>query len=151
MDKSDRAILNSLQIDSARPVAKLADEIGMSPSACHRRIRLLEERGFIQGYKAQLDHEQLGLMLEVFVTISLVGQDEQNLDDFEAAVVRHPEILECWLTAGVSDYQLRLLAEDMNDYERLHRSVLARLPGVGSMTTQFVLRRIGENKGIRFS
>ena len=151
MDRFDHRILNSLQVDSSKPISKLADEIGLSTSACHRRIRLLEDRGIIKGYKAELDFSELGMNLEVFVEISLVGQDVETLDRFEAAVALRPEILECWLLAGGSDYQLRLVAADMSDFERLHRSTLARLPGVSSMQSRFVLRRIGGSAGIQFS
>ena len=150
MDEFDRKILTHLQMDSSRPIAVLAEEVGLSTSACHRRIRMLEDKGVIQGYRAELDMAELGLDLEVFVEISLSGQDVATLEAFDAAVIRHHEILDCWLTAGHSDYLLRLLAEDMNDYERLHRSVLARLPGVASMKSRFVLRRIGEKRGVRF-
>lgn len=148
MDKFDRGILASLQMDSARPIAALADDIGLSTSACHRRIRLLEERGIIQGYKAELNVASLGLDLEIFVEISLSSQGVDTLNAFEAEVVRHREILDCWLTAGGSDYHLRLLARDMKDYERIHRDVLARLPGVSTMHTKFVLRKIGGQPGV---
>ena len=150
MDAFDRKILNSLQAESSRPIAVLAEEVGLSTSACHRRVRLLEEKGIIQGYKAELDLAALGLDLEVFVEISLSGQDVATLEAFDAAVILHREILDCWLTAGHADYLLRLIAEDMNDYERLHRTVLARLPGVASMKSRFVLRRIGQKRGVHF-
>ena len=142
MDAFDRKILRLLQADSARPVAELAERVGLSPSACHRRVKLLEQAGVIAGYRAELDPAALDLTLEVFVEISLSGQSEAMLAAFEEAVTRAPELLECWLTAGRADYQLRLVARDMADYDRIHRQVLARLPGVASMHSRFVLRRI---------
>lgn len=148
MDDFDRRILASLQKDSARPIALLAEEIGLSLSACHRRVRLLEERGIIRGYKAELDMAALGLDLEIFVEISLSSQGVETLNAFEKEVVCHREILDCWLTAGGSDYQLRLVAGDMKDYERIHREVLARLPGVSTMHTKFVLRKVSGSTGI---
>lgn len=148
MDRFDRQILYCLQRDSTRSIATLAEEIGLSTSACHRRIRLLEDSGVIESYSARLDPAAIGLTLEVFVEISLSGQDEKTLGAFETTVVRYPEILECWLTAGGSDYHLRLMAADMADYDRIHRSVLASLPGVASMQTRFALRRIKKFQGL---
>jgi len=142
MDAFDRKIVERLQADTGRPLAALAEEVGLSTSACHRRVRMLEERGLIAGYAARLDPEVLGLTVEVFVDISLSGQDEKTLSAFEQAVGRFPEILECWLTAGRADYHLHVMARDMADYDRIHRHVLSRLPGVASMQTRFALRRI---------
>ena len=142
MDETDCRLLRRLQLDSSRPIAALAEDVGLSTSACHRRIRLLEEAGTIRGYTATIDPAALGLTMEVFVDISLMAQEERTLDAFERAVARAPEILECWLTAGEADYQLRLMAADMADYDRIHRTVLARLPGVSSMQSRFALRRI---------
>lgn len=147
MDQIDARILSRLQADSARPVAALAEEVGLSASACHRRVKLLEEAGVITGYRAALDAEALGLTLEAFVDISLSGQDEATLSAFEAAAARTPEILECWLTAGQADYHLRVMAKDMADYDRIHRTRLSRLPGISSMQSTFALRRIKGWKG----
>lgn len=147
MDEFDRRILRRLQADSGRPIAALAEEVGLSTSACHRRVRLLEEQGVVAGYGARLAPEALGLTIEVFVDISLSGQDEKTLAAFERAVDRYPEILECWLTAGRADYHLHIMARDMADYDRIHRHVLSRLPGVASMQTRFALRRIKAWRG----
>lgn len=142
MDDFDKKLLKVLQENSTQPISTMAERIGLSPSACHRRIRLLEQRTIISGYTAQVDPRKIGLKLEVFVEISLSGQDGKTLDDFERAVTLYPDILECWLTAGGSDYHLRLMAADMADYDRIHRTVLARLPGVAAMETRFALRKI---------
>lgn len=147
MDNFDRRLLEILQKDSTRPISVVASEIGLSTSACHRRVRLLESRGVISGYSAQVNPEVLGLRLEVFVEISLSGQDGKTLDDFERSVALYPDILECWLTAGGSDYHLRLMASDMSDYDRIHRTVLSRLPAVAAMKTRFALRKIKHFSG----
>lgn len=147
MDQFDQKLLKILQQDSARPISAIAEDIGLSTSACHRRIRLLEERGIIAGYAAHIDPKAVGLTLEVFVEISLSGQDSKKLGDFERSVDLYPDILECWLIAGGSDYLLRLMAEDMADYDRIHREVLARLPEVASMRTRFALRKIKKFSG----
>jgi len=142
MDILDKKLLKILQQDSTRPISTVADEVGLSTSACHRRVRLLEERGIIAGYAAQVNPDAINLQLEVFVEISLSGQDAVTLENFERAVALFPDILECWLIAGGSDYQLRLMASDMVGYDRIHRTVLAQLPGIASMKTRFVLRKI---------
>lgn len=147
MDRIDRRLLRLLQRQSDRPIADIAAEIGLSPSACHRRIRLLEARGVIRGYAARLDPQALGLAVQAFVEISLTSQSVATLDAFESAVRRHEDILECHLTSGSADYLLRVIARSMEDYDRIHRHVLARLPGVASMQTIFALRAIQPFRG----
>lgn len=142
MDEIDARILATLQRDSARTVAELAAAVGLSASACHRRVKLLEEQGFIAGYVARLDRRTLGLAMEIFVDITLASQSEEALEAFERAVDRYDEILECWLTSGDHDYHLRVAARDMQDFDRIHRNCLARLPGVSAMRSTFALRPI---------
>lgn len=147
LDSVDRRILVALQRDSAPPLASLAERVGLSPSAAHRRVRALEQGGAITGYAARLDREALGLAVEVFVDIRLASQSEETLDAFERAVTRHEEILECWLISGDADYHLRVAARDMADFDRIHRACLARLPGVASMRSTFAVRRIKDWAG----
>jgi Lrp/AsnC family leucine-responsive transcriptional regulator len=147
MDQIDARILRALQHDSNRPVAELAGDVGLSPSACHRRVKLLEEAGVIAGYVARLNREALGFQNQVFVEITLSSQSQEALSAFEAAVMRFEEILECHLTTGQADYLLRVVARDVADYDNIHRNCLARLPGVSSMQTIFVLRSIREWRG----
>ena len=147
MDKIDARILHALQRDSSRPVAELAVEVGLSTSACHRRVKLLEEAGVIAGYVARLDRAALGFSIQVFVEITISSQSQEALNAFETAVTRFEEILECHLTTGQADYILRVVARDVADYDNIHRNCLARLPGVSSMQTIFVLRSIRERQG----
>jgi len=147
MDQMDSRILRALQRDSSRPVAELADEVGLSASACHRRVKLLEEAGVIAGYAARLDRGRLGFPVQVFVEITLSSQSQEALTAFETAVMRFEEILECHLTTGEADYFLRVVARDVADYDNIHRNCLARLPGVARMQTVFVLRSIREFRG----
>ncbi|TVQ55934.1 MAG: Lrp/AsnC family transcriptional regulator [Rhodobacteraceae bacterium] len=142
LDTFDVKILLALQQDAAPPIAALAERVGLSPSACHRRVKLLEEAGVIAGYRAVLDPSALGLTLAVFVDVTLASQGEAALEAFERAVRGHTEILECWLVSGEADYRLRVAAVDMADYERIHRAVLARLPGVASIRSTFGLGRV---------
>ena len=147
MNTDDARILRALQENSASPLSELAGKIGLSPSACHRRVKLLEERGFITGYAARLDQRALGLEIMVFVDISLHSQSEESLTAFEAAVGRLDDILECHLTTGEADYSLRIAARSVRDYDRIHREGLSRLPGVASMKTSFSLRSIKPWRG----
>ncbi len=142
MDRADRAILSALQRDSSRSIAELAEQVHLSPSACHRRIKALEERGLILGYAARVDARQLGLSVEVFVEITLHSQSREAMDRFERAVADFDEILECHLMSGSADYHLRVAARALDHYDTVHRDCLARLPGVAAMKSSFSLRRI---------
>ncbi len=142
MNRADVALLEALQQDSSRSIADLAERVGMSASACHRRIKALEEAGVITGYAAQVDPRRLGLQLAAFVEITLTSQSREAMDRFEAAVQDFDDILECHLMSGAADYLLRVSAADLDQYDRIHRDCLARLPGVSSMRSSFAIRRI---------
>jgi len=144
MDRMDARILQRVQQDSSGSLNELAESVGLSPSACHRRVKLLEKAGVISGYAARLDRTALGLTIQAFVEISLTSQSEESLMAFEEAVTRTDEILECHLMTGTADYMLRVAARDVADFERIHRNRLSRLPGVASMQSGFVLRSIRE-------
>ena len=104
LDAIDRSILNELQSDARMSNAELADRVGLSPSACYRRVRRLEEDGVIAGYVMIVDPEAINRSLDVFVEISLVSQSETNLRRFEKEVVECPEVMSCHLMAGDADY-----------------------------------------------
>ena len=142
MDRADTAIIVALQQDSSRSIAQLAELAGVSPSACHRRIRSLEESGVVTGYRAQVDARRLGLKLQAFVEITLTGQNREAMDRFEAAVADFDDILECHLMSGNADYLLRVAAVDLDQFDHIHRECLARLPGVSSMRSSFSIRPI---------
>jgi len=147
MDRLDQKILVALQGDARISMADLGEAVGLSTSACHRRVRLLEEAGLIEGYAARLNREALGLRMELFVTVSLTSQASSVLEAFETAVRRVPEIVECSLLAGRSDYLMRLVIADMAEYEMLHRTRLTSLPGVSNMETTFNLRTVTPFRG----
>ena len=142
LDSIDLRILKALQIKGRITNAELADEINLSPSACHRRIQKIEERGFIKDYVALLDSRKVGVPTTVFVEITLTAQADEILDAFEKAVSKIPDILECHLMAGSADYILKVVAEDTEDYSRIHRQHLTRLPGVAQMQSSFALRTV---------
>ena len=142
MNRTDAAIIEALQRDSAQPIARIAEAVALSPSACHRRIRALEEQGVIVRYAARVDPRALGLAMEVFVEITLTSQSREAMDRFERAVGDFDDILECHLMSGGADYLLRVAARDLDQFDSIHRDCLARLPGVSAMRSSFSLRRI---------
>lgn len=148
LDRIDRRIIEELQRDGRMTNAQLAERINLSASACHRRVRHLEDSGIISGYAMIVDQEQVGLPGNVFVEISLARQTEEAFDRFEKAVVLCPEILECHLMAGDSDYLLRVACADARSFERIHRSVLSRLPEVARMRSNFTLRTICDKPSV---
>lgn len=141
-DRTDKILLNALQKNSTLSVADLAELAGLSASSCHRRVKFLEANGLITGYSANLDRKALGLANEFFVEVSLQAQTEQAFEKFENAVQRVPEILECHLMSGQFDYLLRVVAKDAEDYERVHRTKLARLPGLQRLQSSLALRTV---------
>ena len=148
LDHVDRAILRLLQEDGRMANVDLAEAVHLSPSACLRRVRRLEEGGSIDRYVALVDPSAIGLGTDVFVEITLVGQDEGTLEEFERAVSDRPEIMSCHLMAGDFDYLVRVVVRDVADYEVLHRTHLAQLPGVARMVSSFALRPICDRTAV---
>ena len=148
MNKLDRSILLRLQADCSQPLSQISEQVGLSPSACHRRIKLLEESGAIVGYGARLDRMVLGLNIVLFVSVSLNSQAGEALDAFEKAAASIPEVITCHLLAGRADYLIQLTVADMAGFERIHREKLSRLPGVATMTTSFSLRTVKAFRGV---
>ena len=142
LDATDRRILGVLQKEGRITNADLSDRVNLSPSACHRRVQRLEEEGFIAAYVALLDSRKMGRPTTVFVEITLQSQADELLDAFEREVARVPDILECHLMAGTADYLLKVMAEDTEDFARIHRQFLSRLPGVRQMQSSFSLRTV---------
>lgn len=142
LDTIDRRILTALQKSGRMSNAALSEEVSLSPSACHRRVQRLENEGYIRDYVALLDARKIGVPSTVFVEITLRGQADDVLDAFEKSVARIPDVLECHLMAGSADYLLKVVAEDTEDFARIHRQYLARLPGVAQMQSSFALRTV---------
>ncbi|MCK0126757.1 Lrp/AsnC family transcriptional regulator [Gelidibacter sp. F2691] len=142
LDSVDRRILRALQRTGRISNAELSEKVNLSPSACHRRVQRLEAEGFIKNYVALLDARKLKCPTTVFVEITLSGQADEVLDAFEREVARVPDVLECHLMAGTADYLLKVVAQDTEDFARIHRQYLARLPGVQGMQSSFALRTV---------
>jgi Lrp/AsnC family transcriptional regulator, leucine-responsive regulatory protein len=142
MDTIDAAILRILQQNGRIANAELAEKVGLSASACSRRVDILEKSGVISGYHARLSHKALDYRIMVIVHISLSGQFAKTLTEFEAAVKLCPNVLVCYLMSGEYDYILRVAAKDLEDYERIHRDWLSALPHVVKINSSFSLREI---------
>ncbi|MGR3550539.1 Lrp/AsnC family transcriptional regulator [Pseudooceanicola sp.] len=142
LDSIDRKILRVIQKKGRISNADLSEKVGLSPSACHRRVQRLETDGIVRDYVALLDPRTIGLPSTIFVEIKLQGQADEILDAFEAEVKRVPEILECHLMAGTADYMLKVVADSTEDFARIHRQHLSRLPGVQQMQSSFALRTV---------
>ncbi len=151
LDAIDRNILRLLRLDARISNAKLANEVGLSPSACLRRIKLMEQTGVIRGYTALVDTSQAEAAIAVIINITLERQTEEHLDRFEAAVRRHPEIKECFLMTGGSDYLLRVEVANPGDFERIHKDILSTMPGVLRIHSSFSIRNVlaTRPKGLR--
>jgi DNA-binding Lrp family transcriptional regulator len=142
IDRIDRHILALLAADARMAVSAVAGEVGLSQSAATRRLQALEAAGLIAGYAARLDHRRLGFHVIALVDITLGTQVEEDLERFETAVGEIDGIVDCALVSGGQDYRLRIVCRDLDDYERLHRERLGRLPGVLTINSSFVLRSV---------
>lgn len=144
LDQTDRRILKQLSRDAGLTSAALGERVGLSPSAAHRRVRLLEQRGMIDGYRARLSKAARGNPSIVFVEVTLSGQSREALAAFEQAIAESEEITEAHLMTGESDYLLKLEVREGDSYERIHRELLAGLPGVQRLVSHFSIRAIVE-------
>ena len=142
IDDTDRRILNVLQKQGRISNADLAERVNLSASACHRRVQRLEDEGWIKDYVALLDPRKVNVPATIFVEITLSAQADEVLEAFEKAVARIPDVLECHLMAGTADYILKVVAENTDDFARIHRQYLTRLPGVARMQSSFALRTV---------
>ncbi|WP_109355572.1 Lrp/AsnC family transcriptional regulator [Sphingorhabdus sp. EL138] len=142
IDRMDRKLLNVLQKDGRITNANLSDCVGLSPAACHQRVKRLQNDGIIQIYTAILDRRISGCSQSAFVHITLSSQDHDTIEAFEAEVVKCANIIECHLMTGDYDYLLHVIVRDATEYEQLHRNVLTSLPGVDHLTSSFALRAV---------
>ena len=142
LDATDRGILQELQLDGRLSNVELADRVHLSPSACLRRVKQLEDSGVISGYVAVLNSKLLGQSGVSFTIINLATMSNALLEAFEQAVVDEPQILDCYYVAGSNDYLIRFTYGDAEDLERFHTNVLMRLPGVERSNSMLVLRTV---------
>jgi Lrp/AsnC family leucine-responsive transcriptional regulator len=137
MDSKDRQILTALQENGRLTNQELSERVNLSPSPCLRRVRLMEEAGIIRGYTALVDQKAWGLPVTVFIRIKLERHGDDAVQSFERAIQNMPEVMDCWLMTGAADYQLRVLAADLDAYERFVRGKLQRVSAIASIDTSF--------------
>ncbi|MEM8988370.1 MAG: Lrp/AsnC family transcriptional regulator [Pseudomonadota bacterium] len=142
LDETDRAILNEMQLNGRIPNVDLAERVGLSPSACLRRVQVLETMGAIRGYYAEISADVAEAGFIAFVNITLERQTEAYFTAFEEAVEECPNVLQCYLMSGTSDYILRVAARDIQDFERLHKERLSAFPGVARIQSSFAMREV---------
>jgi Lrp/AsnC family leucine-responsive transcriptional regulator len=141
-DAVDLKILGFLQVDGRMSINDLAGKVGLSPSPCLRRVRILEKSGVIARYVAVLDQRAAGLPVSVFISVKLEKQKEDLLDKFAKTIARWPEVLECYLMTGPRDYWLRVVVPDLAAYERFLKTKLTRLEGISSIESSFALEQV---------
>ena len=150
LDRKDRAILMELQRDSRLTMQQLAARIGMSSSACWRRVRSLEESGVIDRYAVLVNPQKAGFSLSSMTLVSLARHEEKNVENFVTEVMQHPEVLECFATSGEADFHLRVVVEDMDAYNRFLDNFIFRLPGVSQVRSNIVLKEIKLDTALPF-
>ncbi len=142
LDAIDARILTELQSDGGLTNTELAERVGLSPSPCLRRVKLLTDAGVIKKRVALVDGNTIDLKVSVFIHVTLEKQIEENLSKFEAAIEARPEVVECYLMTGESDYLLRVVVPDLEAYERFLMEHLTRIPGVSNIKSSFALNQV---------
>ncbi|MEQ9121391.1 MAG: Lrp/AsnC family transcriptional regulator [Alphaproteobacteria bacterium] len=148
LDAADRRILRALQEDAGLSNVDLARRVGLSPSPCLRRVKALEEAGVIKGRTAVVDPAKVGLPVSVFLQVTLERQIEANLERFDAALARWPEVVEGYLMTGDADYLLRVVVPDLDAYHRFLMDKLTRVDGVASIRSSFALKPVKYGAGL---
>jgi Lrp/AsnC family transcriptional regulator len=138
----DIAILSQLQSDATISTAALAEKLNLSQSPCWRRVNRLEEEGLIRRRVALLDRAALGMEVVVFATVSLTANGRQDLDAFEAEIVCHPEVMECYTMAGIWDYMLKIVTRDIAHYEAFVRNTLTTSPSIRELHSHMAVTEI---------
>ena len=142
LDKIDREILKALQADARMPIVDLAARVGLSASPCARRVKRLESDGIIVRYATVIDQKAVGLPVSVFCNVTLEKQVKGALETFQAAVLKRPEVMECYLMTGEADYLLRVVVADLEAYERFIVEHLTKVPGIANIRSSFALKQV---------
>ncbi|MEK9867557.1 MAG: Lrp/AsnC family transcriptional regulator [Betaproteobacteria bacterium] len=142
IDATDWKILSLLQEDARITNLELSRAIGLSPSPCLARVRALEKAGYINRYVSLLDSLKVGLKVSVFINVALERQVEKALELFEASIEARPEVMECYLMTGESDYLLRVVVTDIQALEDFILNFLSKIPGVGNIKSSFALKQV---------
>jgi DNA-binding Lrp family transcriptional regulator len=148
LDAIDLKLLRALQDNARISNVELAEAIGLSPSPCLRRLKQLEARGVIRGYTTLIDQNAVGLPVSVFVSVTLKEQSEPALEEFERRIRELPQVMECYLMTGTSDYLLRVVTADLAAYERFLKDHLTRIPVIASIQSSFALKQVSARAGL---
>ena len=148
IDRRDRKILNLLQQDAHLTNAELADQVGLSPSPCLRRVKRLEDEGFIQNYRASVNREKLGYPVMAFAQVTLSSHEGDALELLEKTIVERPEVINAYLMTGSSDYLIQVVAKSLEDYTRFIREYITQQAAVQTIQTSFCLQIVVDNKPI---
>lgn len=150
LELKDQQLLAELQRDSRLTMQDLADKVGMSTSACWRRVKALESEGVISRYAVLVDAKKAGFGLSSMVHVSLARHEQKNVDHFIREVSRHPEVLECFATSGEADFHLRVVVEDIDAYNVFLDNFVFKLPGVSQVRSNIVLKEIKADTALPF-
>lgn len=142
LDTASLRILDALQQDAELSNAELAERVNLSASPCWRRVADMRDRGVIRGSVALVDPVMLGLLVNVFVHVTLEKQDKASLGTFTDAIKDRPEVMECYLMTGSEDFMLRVVVEDLLRYQELVMNVLTQIPGVANIRSSFALDQV---------
>ncbi|MBM3513228.1 MAG: Lrp/AsnC family transcriptional regulator [Alphaproteobacteria bacterium] len=142
IDQTDLRILREVQESARISNVDLAEKVGLSPSPCLRRLKRLEDNGVIKGYMTLVDQTVVGLPVNVFVSVALKEQSEAALEEFEQRTRALPQVMECYLMTGTSDYLLRVVTADLAAYERFLKDHLTRIPAIASIQSSFALKQV---------
>lgn len=142
LDALDRKILNLMQEDASLTIAEIADRVGLSQSPCWRRIQRMRQEGIILGQVTVLDRQRVGLNAQIFAQVRLNAKGRENIEEFSQAIQGFKEVLECYVTLGTTDFILRIVASDINAYERFFFDRLSRVPGIQEINSMVALSQI---------
>ena len=142
IDARDAKIISELQADGRLTNQLLAERVGMSASACWRRVKSLEASGIIRGYAALVDRRKAGFSISAIVHVLLARHESMDVEPFEERIKRQPEVLECFATSGEADYHLHVVAADIDAYHRFLNGVMFKMQGIAHVRSHIVLKEI---------
>lgn len=142
LDDFDRKILALMQKDASLTIAEIAERVGLSQSPCWRRIQRMRQEGIILGQVTLLDRGKIGLNAQIFAQVRLSAKGRENIEEFSQAIQGFKEVLDCYVTLGTTDFILRIVAEDINAYERFFFEQLSRVPGIQEINSMVALSEI---------
>ena len=142
LDDIDRKILALMQKDASLTIAEIAERVGLSQSPCWRRIQRMRQDGIILGQVTLLDRRRIGLNAQIFAQVRLSGKGRENIEEFSKAIQGFKEVLDCYVTLGATDFILRIVAKDIDAYERFFFDQLSRVPGIQEINSMVALSEI---------